>query len=380
MLKKDLLSRYKKGQVSTLEKQLVEEWYEQHQEQLPLDDQVIERHIRELDEKIERIGRMSFKSRFLRIIPWAAAVLFMVSVFLYHYDSSNSNGHDAVTAMEDVPAPTGDNAIVTLKDKTQITLDAISTGDTVEADGYLITRRISGEIQYIADKSPTEIVFNTIETGIGGSTSIILSDGTKVWLNARSKVTYPTVFSSDIREVYLEGEGYFEVTSSADLSEHPPFLVNTKQHTLRVYGTRFNINTYNDAYIATLLEGKIGLMKTPLPLHDPSDYEDEIFLEPHQQYTEDSSDPIRTLSDPERILDWKNNYFYLTGQTLNQISEKLARWYGVSFIMDSTASERKFFGQISRKKNLSDVLELMSEVGALSFKLQNNTVLVEHKK
>lgn len=377
MLKKDLLKRYRKGKVSLLEKQLVEEWYEQYAQPTSLADNELESRIQNLDQKINTIGR----KRPGKWLPWAtaAAVIFIVGLFSYiHFYSASSSDLPAST-WADVSAPTGDNATVTLQNNTQISLDDIEKGDTVTADGYVITRRATGEIQYIADQEASEVVFNTIETGIGGSTTLILSDGTKIWLNAKSKVIYPTVFASDTREVFLEGEGYFEVVSSEKLSDHAPFIVKTHAHTLRVYGTRFNINTYSANYVTTLLEGKIGLKKGVTPLGAASDFAGEVFLEPKQQYTENTRAHIVTLSEPERVLDWKNNYFYLTGQTLSQISEKLSRWYGVAFIMDQSASEQKFFGQISRKKNLSDVLNLMSEVGALSFKLQDNTVLVEQK-
>jgi|GEM_PF-561548 len=381
MLKNDLLSRYRKGDCTDLEKQIVEEWYGQYQEEVSLSEVELDKGLQRLDGRIKKIPFIRRIST-IRVMGKAIAAAAIVLIFCfigYQQFEKKRSGQLGDTVIAEVLPPSGSRTTVTLKNNEKIALDDIKIGDTVDADGYLIARLASGDIQYIALAGHTKPIFNTIETGVGRATSIILADGTKMWLNANSKVIYPTVFAPDIREVYLEGEAYFEVVHSNKLANNPAFYVKTTEHTLRVYGTKFNINTYQNNYVATLLEGKIGLKKEAIALGERKTWSGDVILEPQQQYSENSNVKISRLNQPELLLDWKDGYFNLTDLDLKEITDKLSLWYGVDFQIDKDVIGQKFFGQVSKQKKLSEVLTVLSEGGDLDFRMDKEKVYVKKK-
>lgn len=151
---------------------------------------------------------------------------------------------------------------------------------------------------------------------------ITLSDGTKVWLNAASKLNFPFAFGDTSREVSLDGEAYFEVTKDKDR----PFIVHTPHTAVQVLGTKFNVNTYKDQETTSLVEGKVRLSATDAHT---------LELEPGYQGNFDPAQgfkktPFRT----DKVLSWMNGVYYFHNRPLAEVTDVIQRWFGIKVILD----------------------------------------------
>ncbi|HEX8024143.1 FecR family protein, partial [Mucilaginibacter sp.] len=181
----------------------------------------------------------------------AASILLFISVGAYFFIRNNHKADNfAVNTYKEI-VPGTNKATLTLANGTTISLDDANNGQIAKQAGVKITKTANGQIVYQAEATGQEqAVQNTVTTPKGGQYKIILPDGTTVWLNAASSITYPTVFKGVDREVTLNGEGYFEVAKNKAM----PFRVKSALQTVEVLGTHFNINTYADeAQVKTTL-------------------------------------------------------------------------------------------------------------------------------
>src|SRR5690606_19507983 len=199
----------------------------------------------------------------------AAVLLIAISLGLYFYypnlkeESLLTNSLSEVHDSLDI-APGGNRATLTLADGTDIFLDDVSSGQIAQQEGLKIEKTEDGLVTYtvvsVVYSPETEVTFNTISTPKGGQYQVVLSDGTKVWLNAASTLTFPTSFIGDTRSVELSGEGYFEVNRQSQANAAlKPFIITSGNQQVKVLGTHFNINSYADepSIVTTLLEGSI---------------------------------------------------------------------------------------------------------------------------
>jgi ferric-dicitrate binding protein FerR (iron transport regulator) len=166
------------------------------------------------------------------------------------------------------------------------------------------------------------------------------------------------------RIVELDGEAYFEVAKSKQ-----PFLVKVRDMQVEVLGTHFNIMAYKDeANInTTLLEGKVKLSSST----------NEVILKPGQQglYTQAAGFKVRT-ADTDQALAWKNGYFNFNDEELSSVMRKISRWYNVDIQYNNRNSKLSYMGVISRSKNVSDVLNMLSLTGTVQFKIEDRHITV----
>ncbi len=366
-LKEDILTRYLNGACNAKEQELVEAWFESLNSECENQEEVVDEIVEHLD---ARILPLFEKPKGKKIIPIAIRVLVAAIVILVGYFSFFHLKQDAeVQQIADIPAPSGSNAIIILEDSSAVQLDDIKIGDTVSADGYFISKNSLGEIVYHPKSDLLTPVYNIVKTAVGGMTSLILADGSKVWLNANSELKFPISFSDNQREVSLKGEGYFEIERSPD----KPFYVRSSGHTIKVLGTKFNVNNKSEGYISTLFEGKIALTNLETRIGDLFTREFPVVLLPNQQY---NGQQIITISEPEKIIDWKNGYFDFTNITLEDAAEKMSSWYGVEFSMQDHLKSQRIYGQISRNKSLKQVLNVITQVLPITYEINENNKIV----
>jgi ferric-dicitrate binding protein FerR (iron transport regulator) len=196
-----------------------------------------------------------------------------------------------------------------------------------------------------------------------------LSDGSRVWLNAGSSITYPVAFVGNERKVQINGEGYFEVAHNAD----KPFVVSKGDVSVTVLGTHFNVNAYDDEsdVRVTLLEGsvevksKVGSGKSKV-------------IKPGEQAKVISNGQL-TISkdvDLDEVMAWKNQQFIFERLDLASIMRQLSRWYDIEVNYEGKMPSNKFSGIISRTRNISAVLEMLKGTGDLQFKVDGKIVTV----
>jgi ferric-dicitrate binding protein FerR (iron transport regulator) len=224
------------------------------------------------------------------------------------------------------------------------------------------------------------VVKRTAEVGYGGKSMLVLADGTKVWLNAGSRLIYPASFTGKTREVQLEGEALFDVAQQA----HQPFFVHTGKITVRVLGTRFDVKAYReDAQVsATLISGKIQVIMN----EDP---EKKILLSPHEKLTVmnvvgaagKADEPVKEnelryqvqfLAQAE--TDWVNNKMVFNNESFDEVARQMERRYAVHIEFDNAMLRREHVSGIFEKESLSQALEILKMTTRFNYKIDSNVV------
>jgi len=296
----------------------------------------------------------------------ALVIISLVSIFIYNQNVSSSSLAN-LPISKDIKA--GKNrAFLVLSNGTKIDLDQKDNGYLANQTGVEISKTADGKVVYgIQDQEITsdKLEYNTIETPAGGQYQINLPDGTKVWLNASSSLTFATSFTTE-RSVKLQGEAYFEVSKISDQGKRVPFIVESKNQKIEVLGTHFNVNAYADETRSktTLLEGSVKINNS-------------VLLKPGQQAV-GNDDEIKVLNvDADNFIDWKNGDFILEHNDFRTVMRKIARWYDVEIIYSDNAPKNiNLGGWISRSQNISSILQVMEETGKVHFKIEGRRITV----
>lgn len=365
-----LLTKYVRGEeLSALEQKTIDTWVQQSnsnkdvfdgllaKEQLASDLIEFDTIEAGTDNKIQQLNaRLDKRKSNSRWKGWftAAAVLLVISIssLVYIYFQSNNSLLKTITSVttKDID-PGKDQAILTFEDGKTIALkgEPIKTDNngTSYADGTSIAQ--------------TSVQYATLRTPRKGKYQMTLPDGTKVWLNAESSLKYPTQFTENERVVELQGEGYFEVAHNAKKT----FIVNARHQKLKVLGTKFNINSYENenAIQTTLISGKVELSN--------SQNNTPVILKPGQQGKLFSLSSTYFVDDvdTEVFTAWTRNDFQFTGIPLNEVFKQLERWYDID-VDYSQVPTITVSATISREKKLSSVLYALEQITNLKFEVQ----------
>ncbi|RAJ08468.1 FecR family protein [Chitinophaga skermanii] len=303
-----------------------------------------------------------------KYIYWAAAAMVtgLVGYYALKIQTTSPSKPTIIASSHLDKAPGSNKATLTLSNGKTVNLDDISNGELQESDGSRLHKQNNGGIAYAGNEDV--VVQHTLSTPRGGQYCLQLPDGTRVWLNAASSITYPTAFNGKERRVKISGEAYFEVTQEAN----KPFIaqLNSGQQ-IEVLGTQFNINAYADepTIKATLVQGSVRVR---------NQHGSQLLL-PRQQavFTASSNISLQQLADVESVIAWKEGKFQLDGIDLASFMRQIGRWYNVDVRFANTPSDRKLFGgTINRDVQLSTVLKALSLYG-INTKLEHNVLIVE---
>lgn len=263
-------------------------------------------------------------------------------------------------------------AVLTLASGEKVVLEETAS-DSIQVDGIWIEKK-EGRLSYqqaaVREKDEQE-VFNVINIPHGGEYRLTLSDGTKVWLNSASELKYPVKFIGKERVVHIRGEAYFEVAGNP----HQPFIVKTDQQMeVKVLGTHFNVSAYEeDATIATTLaEGKVVV----------SDGKQIMDLVPNQQavFEKSTGHFTRREVDVYPYLAWKDGKFIFENETLENIMEKVSRWYNVEvFFKGNAVRELRFSGDLEKYDDFSTVVRMLEKVSRIQIEIKDQAVFIEKK-
>lgn len=296
-------------------------------------------------------------------ISVAASILLFLGVAVYFYTNDSGFHSTPTVALQEI-LPGGNRAILTLADGNKIDLSDTTSRTISEQYGVNITKTADGQIVYDLSsiaKNNAKIGFNTIQTPAGGQFQVILPDGSHVWLNALSSLTYPIAFTGNERKVILTGEGYFEIANKKSM----PFKVISEGQLVEVLGTQFNISAYKDeqSIKTTLLKGAIRIS---------TDRYSRI-LAPGQQVEVDGQGMhISRNLNTEDVLAWKNGYFMFSNEPIESVMRKIARWYDVEVVYQDDVKNKMLWGTMSRFKNISEVLKTLELTGTAHFKMSNH--------
>ncbi len=297
----------------------------------------------------------------------AALVLLAGAATFYWYHSSPSKS----TVREEpiVSAPSGDlspgttRATLTLANGQTIVLDSKMTGTTLAQQGGTAIKTQNGQLVYSPRTNvPSEVLYNTLKTNRGEDfPALVLSDGTKVWLNAASSIHFPVSFNGSERKVAITGEAYFEVAKDPS----KPFIVKTNNSDIEVLGTHFNIMAYDneEAVRATLLEGSVRFTGN----------KKSILLKPGQQGCLLTNGNMELIdhADVNMAVAWKNGVQAFNQADIKTIMRQVERWYDIDVVFKGTLPNRTFSGDIPRTAGLSKVLKLF-EISKIHFELDES--------
>jgi transmembrane sensor len=305
-----------------------------------------------------------------RRIMAAASVILLISAGGYWWWNSKpqkQEHQDVVTKNEQPPpvVPGSFKARLTLADGSVVILDSAALGKLTTQGSTSIENK-NGQLVYDGKRGVggEKVLYNTLTTGRGESYSVVLADGTKVWLNAASSVHYPLNFPGAERLVTVDGEAYFEVAKN----QHQPFIVQANGMQIRVTGTIFNVNAYPEekAVTTTLIEGQVQLT---------SRAHTEVLAPGQQgQLLPSGALRVRKAADIEKVVGWQKGLFVFDGDDVETLMNELARWYDVRVVYKGTIKD-KFTGVISRKVPLSVLLETL-EKSTVHFKIEDRTITV----
>ncbi|RQP18920.1 MAG: FecR family protein [Parapedobacter sp.] len=303
--------------------------------------------------------------RIVRWLPYAAAVVIIawIGVWMAADKHTNEELAPASVVLPDI-GPGGNRATLTLANGQQIDLSTEHAGIVVQDSLFYDDRSPIAILPVVEnDNSPT---WCALTTPNGGTYQIVLPDGTKVWLNAASRLKYPSRFDSEERVVELEGEAYFSVARGK--TRNWPFKVSFAGHTVNVLGTEFNISAYpKEPANTTLVEGSVEIVHL---LSNAT-----ARLSPGEQAAiRDNKFDIQSV-DVQKYVAWKDGLFYFKHASFDELIRQIARWYDVAVVYKGKIPTETFSGKMRRDVSLLTILDLM-DISKAKIQLEGRTLNV----
>ena len=303
----------------------------------------------------------------------AASIVFAIGAGLWFYQTPFHKGGEATIAFSTNDIKPGKNiATMTLGNGQVINLSDAKRG--VVIDAAKLSYSDGSSLEHLSEGNTINNLEKImISTPRGGQYQVELPDGTQVWLNAASSISFPSSFSGlDRRMVELSGEAYFEVTKTK--TKHIPFVVSSNGQEVEVLGTHFNINAYTDesSINTTLLEGLVRVSNAAKTKEAKTA---EIVIHPGEQ-AQFARGRIRTSQvDVGEVMSWKEGYFQFSNADIKAIMRQISRWYDVDVRYEGATPELAFSGEIQRDLSISRVLKILNKSG-VHFRIEGKEVIV----
>ncbi|HTJ11653.1 MAG TPA: FecR family protein [Dinghuibacter sp.] len=374
----ELAHRFLSGAATEKEIALLHEWYDTaDQEEIELvftrepetEEDVRRRILAGVQSRIEQEPVVQVR-RIGRYARWVAAASVVVALglageYFWPRHAAHQPAPVAAAAKPRNDLPPGSNkAQLLLGDGSVVDLADATNGVIKDKGGVRINKQ-DGRLIYDASKQDAVSETNTIQTPRGGQYQVVLPDGTKVWLNAASSLSYPTAFSGKDRQVRLKGEAYFEVAGD----KNKPFSVSVDGLQVDVLGTHFDVMAYDDerAINTTLLEGSVKVTKGS---------SSHLLTEGQEASLDRSSESFKIRdADADAAVAWKNGFFQFGGVPIETVMRQLARWYDVDVEYQGQILSH-FRGSVSRGANVSEVFKMLELTGAVHFRIEGKKIIV----
>lgn len=365
-----LLRKLRDGSINAQERELLDAWYLHYAKQADplMDADVFRKDLEDLRGEFYLNARERRKVRLWPRVATAAAILGLVfTVGLLTYRSVDDQFNADKTAYANDVRPGKQGATLTLSDGRQVYLSGAMDGQLAEQSGVKIRKTKDGQLIYELKESAADLdQYNTLATARGETYQVRLPDGSVIWLNAASTLTYhPQLVQHGTRTVRLSGEAYFEIAKDP---KHP-FVVETPGQKIAVLGTRFNVSSYRDETVTTttLLEGSVQLETAK---------GQALKLRVGEQARLAHHGLSKTEVNAEDAVAWKDGIFLLAGQDLETVMRQAARWYDVEVeFADESVKKEVLKGSLSRFENISQLLEVLESTGSVHFKVKGRRVI-----
>lgn len=306
------------------------------------------------------------------ILRYAAVIFFVLSIGSAGIWWSNQK-HGAYPYQSNYKSDTDNQSYLFLSNGLKIDLEKKDSKIALNADKRIIIDD-EKEIDLSKNSASNELIMNEVVIPFGKKSELLLEDGTKVWINAGSRMAFPTKFKGNKREVYLEGEAYFEVAHN----QERPFIVNTNDINIKVLGTKFNISAYksDDLIETVLIEGKVvikeqsafGFLKS------------ETILSPNQKADFNLGDRTITVNDEgdvENVIAWTEGWFKFKRQDINHVFNMLERYYNVHFVFEHGFSSVDLIsGKLDLKESIEEVMKALADVSNIHYRINESIIYI----
>lgn len=367
---KELISKYASDTASKKEVEELNKWYHEVADRegtFPGNEAQVYQHMRSV------VNRSISGPRISMWKYWVAAslTLFFISGLAYfHFTPVN----DLKFSHPTTQLRPSKNPTLILSNGTQMNLDAVSPGTLSDLGGISIIKSKQGQLIYRVNEdrgtgNHRQVSYNTLKTPYGSQYQLLLPDGSKVWLNAASSLTFPTTFSGlTERKVELTGEAYFEVVHN----EKIPFRVITRGLVTEDLGTKFNVSAYlEDQDIrTTLVQGAARVTAGG----------NSILLRPGEQAKFSKSLKVVPAST-EEVTAWMSGYFRFDAMPLDEVMNHLSRWYNVSYTFNEDKLKKQTYGLVApQSSGISELLEILQQTGNAEFILKGTHIVIQAKR
>lgn len=354
----ELIEKYKAGKLTKAERDYLMQWYNSFADSQSLDSYANEDLLEDINELkyIDYSASSKKVFRFFYKWPLVAAAFVLVGTISFILIKNRLEQQTGATHV----VAGSQKAELILHSGEKIILDSLTSFAPIVKKNLQIDRLKDGTLKYTAlTNNDGTNSYDELSIPKGGEYKIQLVDGTKVWLNAGSKLRFYTSSKSTNREVWLEGEGYFEVQKNAER----PFLVHTNQQKIRVTGTAFNVSCNNSKTQTTLIEGGVSIN------------DGKVHLKPNEQLTtQDKVDHALVKVDVADVVAWKNGYFIFKDYPLDEVLRNLEAWYDLQFTSKTTLKNHKIWATMSKYKDIDEVLHIIELTGVAKFKREGRRV------
>jgi hypothetical protein len=298
-------------------------------------------------------------------VRYAAVVLVLLSAGVYYWWNSEEVREEVPVLYQIAAGTTG--ARLTLGDGSVVDVLKDRAVELKEVDGTkIVTDSIS--IDYSTQETvDTAEVMNTVQTLTGMEYMLTLSDGTRVFLNAETKLKFPTKFRKEERVVVLEGEAYFEVRKDAT----HPFIVKANDVDVKVLGTSFNLRSYSDenSIATTLVSGKVAV--------SAGENSEEIVPGEQAVYMKETGKMEVKPIDVTLYTAWHTGKFIFRNETLEEMMSYLARWYGVKYrFIDEGAKKLQIGARLDRYNDMNPIIEMLKKTGLVNITQVDNMLYI----
>lgn len=303
------------------------------------------------------VEQQNRKKRFL-YFRYAASFLLFVGISSVVYFVANRKQAEQVVVTE-LPVP---DALLILADGKTMSISSKQSTIQYSADGSGIIVDSAGVVQHISSDGVNQMI-----VPYGKRSFITLSEGTKVWMNSGSRLVFPPAFKGETREVILEGEAFFDVAHDAQ----KPFFVKTDAFTMKVYGTKFNVQAYtqDQSYNIVLVEGKVGMNL------NENLASSEVFLAPNQKALITKGEKTFDISEVENMevyTAWMDGYLTFTNEDISVLLKKVSRYYNVDIEIDLPENWEKIYGKLDLKEDFERVLDGIAFISKTRYEKRDN--------
>ncbi len=350
-----LIDRYLKGKSTEEEKRIVDDWYDQINEDDGNAEQAWASKQAMLKQQLhQKLNRKEVQVRKLVWLRTAAAAIVLIGITVLlkvkmsETDTKTSLFQYATSQSIDLKRLKETRLILNQEDSLELKGSAKIAYNN---DGLVVQTGLEGqkEQRLVAN----EEAYSTMAVPYGRRAEIVLPDGTKVWLNSGTQITYPNAFKGDKREVFIQGEAYFEVAHNKE----KPFHVYAKNVDVKVLGTSFNVRAYPDEkqLKTTLVEGSVALSYG-------ANMENAVKLTPGKMAVYETDKKIVVANtNLEAHTSWHLGYLYLKNEPLPDLLKTLERYYNVSIhLADNGEEERSFSGRLGLQQDIKEVMEIIA--------------------